>query len=469
MTLISLPLWLTSRAAGVLFTSVIAFGLSSPLMFASTAGLLAAERKAPTATKGNVSMKATLSNTHVLMPGNGTVHMALDLKATKTAPGTRLPMNLALVIDRSGSMRGEKIQNTREAARHLINTLKEDDMVSIVSYATDVRVDFPATLVTDEVKKQALDAIGRIHASGSTNLSGGLFRGQQEVEKNIKTGQVNRVILMSDGLANHGITDTRSLAQQAQKSSQKGLSVTTMGVGADYNEDLMTAVADHAGGNYYFVKNAEAIANVFSTELKKMFATVAQGAEVVVELDDGVDLKQVFGYTFRREGDKVIIPLAEIYAGQKRSILLELGVPVVREGKVLVGKAVVRYIDVASKKPTTAFLTLGVAVTKDKTLVENGRNRSVEERIGEVRVASTIHTAAQLLKQGRGKEAQALMRREAKGITKKARAMGGSARLMNQVKVLESMDADFGQAASAPAAAAPLVKKAKARSRSLAR
>jgi Ca-activated chloride channel family protein len=413
---------------------------------------------------GTVSMTVALSNSNLLMPGKGRVHLAVDLRATSKAPSKRLPMNVALVIDRSGSMRGDKIQNAREAARHFVKQLKDNDRIAIISYSDDVRVDLPASLATKEVKKQALDAIGRIHAGGSTNLSGGLFRGQSEIKKNISTGQVNRVILMSDGLANRGVTDTKALSQHTQKAAQGGVSVSTMGVGTDYNEDLMTAVADHGSGNYYFIKESKAIANVFTQELRKMFSTVAQNAQVELLLDDGVDLKQVYGYTFRRDGDKVVIPLAEIFAGQKRSILVELQVPIIREGRLPIGQATVRYNNVLKQGgETVADAKLAVNVTKNKDLVERTRNRSVEERIGEVQVATAMNTAANLLKEGKFGEAKQLLRDQRARTLGRARRMGGSKRLEKQAQELDNLGAIFEEAEASPTSAPAAIKATKSK------
>lgn len=416
--------------------------------------------------KGNITLTTSLANDHVLMPGQGLVHLAIDLDATKKAGGKRLPMNIALVIDRSGSMRGEKIQNTRRAAKHLVAQLTDKDTLAIISYSDDVRVDLPASRIDASVKKQALAAIDKIRAGGSTNLSGGLFRGQAEVERNVATGQVNRVLLMSDGLANRGITDTKALSQQVQKGSQRSVSVTTMGVGSDYNEDLMTAVADHAGGNYYFIQESKQVTGIFRTELQKMFATVAQNTIVEVTLDDGVDLKQVFGYTFTRQGDTVKIPLAEMFAGQKRSILLEVEVPVIRPGTVVVGGVKLSYIDIAGEGDArTAKTSLAVSVTRDKALVEKNRNRGVEERVEEVQVAQVMTKAADLVKAGRSGEAQGLLKAQAAKTAERARGMGGSKRLSAQVKQLKGLQADFEDAAAEPAAAPAAIKRAKEKAR----
>lgn len=434
--------------------------------------LLAVTAVASTASaksNGSVSLNASLSNSHVLMPGTGEVSVAVDLDAIKEASGKRLPMNVALVIDRSGSMRGDKMTQTLAAAAHFVKQLSEKDTLAIISYSTDVRIDLPASEVNDEVRKDALAAIEAIQPGGSTNLSGGLFRGQDEVERNLKTGQVNRVILMSDGLANRGISDSKALAQQVQKVAQRGISVTTMGVGADYNEDLMTAVADHASGNYYFIQKAEQIATVFKTELGKMFSTVAQAATVQIFLEDGVELGSVFGYTFTRKGDTISIPLAEMFGGQKRSILAKVKVPVVREGNVVVGSVTLAYQDVRNGEKNTTKVDLAVRVTKDKQLVENGRNRSVEERVEEVQVAQVMTKAADMLKAGRANEAREMLRKQATSTASRAAGMGGSARLGAQVKQLRELDKAFEDAEAEPAAAPAMVKDVKARARQQAR
>jgi len=420
--------------------------------------------------KGNVTLDAALSNPHVLMLGDGTVHLAIELAATKKAGTQRLPMNVALVIDRSGSMRGDKIRDTRRAARHFVEQLTDKDTIAIVSYSDDVRVDLPASPADGETRQAALDAITKIRAGGSTNLSGGLFRGQEEVQRGMRLNQINRVILMSDGLANRGITDTKALSQQAQKHAQQGISVTTMGVGVDYNEDLMTAVADHASGNYYFIKDSDQIVSVFTQELQKMFGTVAQGAVVEVLIEDGIDLKQVFGYTFTRKGDTVSIPLAELFAGQKRAILLALQVPTLREGKMAVSQVTLKYVDVASEgEARKAEVLAEVVVTKDKELVTSTRNKEVEERVGEVQVANAMNTAANLLRDGEADKAEAVLDGAFKANEGRASAMGGSVRLQRQSTRLRKLSQKFRAAKTAPAAAAEAVKSTKESGRALAR
>ncbi|MBT9558806.1 MAG: VWA domain-containing protein [Myxococcales bacterium] len=426
------------------------------------------------ATVGAISVKAELSNTHVLMPGDGKVSVVAELAAAVPdfpTAGPRLSLNLALVIDRSGSMRGDKMDETKEAARKLVEQLLPDDTLSIVSYSDDVRVDLPASKLSAAQREAAYDAIARMQPSGSTNLSGGLARGQEEVQRNLSKGQVNRVILMSDGLANRGVTDTDAIAQSAQRDAQQGISVTTIGVGTDYNEDLMTAVADKASGNYYFVAGATAIPGVLTTELGKMAATVAQDARVEFRLDDGIELAQVYGYTFTRMGDVVSVPLAELFAGQKRSMALQVAVPVLREGLLRVGELTVTYTD-RYKGPITETRAVEVTVTRDPKLVEAGRNRSVDERLVEVQAAAVLNQAANLVKEGRHGDAQKLILENTENFRGKAAGMGGSGRIQAQIENLTRTGTVFESAAApsaAPAAAAEAVKRVKAESFDLAR
>jgi len=421
---------------------------------------------------GALTMTTSLSNRNVLQSGPGIVHMAIDLKGDPAISGKRLPMNVALVIDRSGSMRGDKIEDARASARHFVSQLSPQDRIAIISYSDGVRVDLPSSKATKATKKSAIEAIAGIQSGGSTNLSGGLFRAQDEVERHLSAGQVNRVILMSDGLANRGLTDTKAISKRAQQTSQRGVTTTTMGVGTDYNEDLMTSLADHAGGNYYFIQESKQIANVFKEELRKMFATVAQNTVVEFTLEDGIDLKDLYGYTFTRQDGKVTVALSDIFGGQKRSILMAFEVPCQRAGTQSLSQVTLQFDDVNSGfKSQKALVSVDVAVTKDAALVESTRNRRVEERVGEVQVAQAVEKAADLVKSGNYGEAKRVLQRQRSHTANRAKGMGGSARLQEQIGVLDQLEVEFEAAEEAPASAPARasVKRAKANARKLKR
>ena len=427
---------------------------------ALTAVLLPALFHTGAAQAGSLDFKTLTSNTHVLMPGDGRLALSIDLTADKANKNERLPMNVALVIDRSGSMLGDKMEQTRAAAAAFVRQLGDNDTFSIISYSDDVRVDVPSRRANAAARQVAFAVIEAMSAAGSTNLSGGLVRGQEEVERAFAQGQVNRVILMSDGLANRGITDTKAIAQLARTHAQRGISVTTMGVGTDYAEDLMTAIADQGSGNYYFIQDAKQIAGVLSTELDRMFSTVAQATSVSIHLDDGVDLVNVYGYTFTRQGDVVTIPLAELFGGQRRSILVEVQLPLIREGRFPVVNVSLDYLDVREDgKKTGQNMRIDTQVTKDAKLVEAGRNKIVAERIEEIRAATVMVQAADLLRDGRREEAKDLMKGEVQRLRVQGKALGGSTRVNVQVEVLEKLQYDFDDSSMAPAT----IKATKAR------
>lgn len=160
-------------------------------------------------------------------------------------------MNIALVIDKSGSMGGAKIAQAREAVNLAIDRLGPDDVLSIVAYDNSVHTLVPATKVSD---KAALKArISKLGANGGTALFGGVSRGASEVRKFFDRDRVNRVILLSDGMANVGPKSPKEMASLGEKLGGEGITVTTFGIGSGYNEDLMTQLAQASDGNHAYV------------------------------------------------------------------------------------------------------------------------------------------------------------------------------------------------------------------------
>ncbi len=173
-------------------------------------------------------------------------------------PGQRR-LNVAVVLDRSGSMAAEgKIQNAKAALRALINQLDCDDIFSLVIYDDVVDVLRPAARVGDRESLRRL--VDDIQPRGWTNLGGGMVEGFEQVERYARRGYTNRVVLLSDGLANQGITDPAELGRIAREHRHRSISLTTMGVGLEYNENLMVSLANNGGGTYYFIESSRNLA-----------------------------------------------------------------------------------------------------------------------------------------------------------------------------------------------------------------
>jgi Ca-activated chloride channel family protein len=401
-------------------------------------------------TSGSVGFRVQLENPYVLS-GNPVVHALATLEAPKAVRGQDRPVNLSLVIDRSGSMLGQSIVDARDAAMQMVDRLRDGDRVSIVSYSDDVRVDVPSVVLDARSRDRVKDAIRRIGPNGWTNLSGGLVAGQAEVRAHLDSDKVNRVILISDGLANRGVTAQPALNRIAREALQEGIVTTTLGLGANYNEDLMTAVADNGGGNYYFVQDSKEIAGVLTGEVTQMMATVARQVAMELTLPAGVSVDEVFGYTWQQEGPTVIVRLGDLYAGQRRSVLLRLRVTD-RSGALSLGKLGIRYADLtADGARRNESRDLNVTMTRDSALVDRSRDKDVEARIAEIELATSMQKAAALVQEGRYDDA----RRELEVATDKAkqkRATLGAA----GASLDESADAASGMAqqlAAPPASA----------------
>lgn len=242
----------------------------------------------------------------------------------------RRKLNMSVVLDRSGSMAGDKLAYVKAAAQFLVRHLGADDRFSVVTYDDQVRVEQPAGPV---IHKDRINyTIQGIRSGGTTNLSGGWLQGCQLVADNQADGQVNRVLLLSDGLANQGITDPDRLASMARQKRQEGITTTTMGVGMDFNEDLMTRMAHEGGGAFYFIDDPDQAPIIFSEELQDLLSVVGQNLVIRLTLSADVRmLRQLNTYPVETQGGKLIFRLGDLYTDEVKTLLIELFIPALEQ------------------------------------------------------------------------------------------------------------------------------------------
>jgi Ca-activated chloride channel family protein len=254
-----------------------------------------------------------------------TTYVRIGLSGLLEQPDrSRSPINVSLVLDRSGSMQGEKLRHAREAARLALDYLEPGDILSLVTYNNTVQVPVPATRFDNRERvEQAIDAI---RAGGNTALFAGTAKGGAEVAKFKDDQYVNRVILLSDGLANVGPSTPADLRRLGRKLGGKGMSVTTIGLGLGYNEDLMVRLAEASDGNHVFAERPAELASIFANEFGELERIIAQDLLITIRCPEGVRPIRLLGRDSEVRGDRVIARLNQLVADQEKYLTLEVEV-----------------------------------------------------------------------------------------------------------------------------------------------
>lgn len=299
-----------------------------------------------------------------------------ELKTDQQRP----PINVVIVLDKSGSMKGEKIDNARKAAIDAIQRLRADDIVSIVTYDTTVNVLVPATKLTDKSVFQ--QAIERVQAGGGTALFAGVSKGAAEIRKFIDQERVNRIILLSDGLANEGPSSPSELGALGASLMKESISVSTLGLGLDYNEDLMAQLAARSGGNHQFIERATELADVFNREFDEVTSVVAKNVSIRIQIPNGIRPVRVLGNTSEISGQQIHINLNDLYSGQNRHVVMELELPAGEHGqKQPLAKVTATYHNMQSGETDKLNTSAAIKFSDDQAAVEASLERDVMEDV----------------------------------------------------------------------------------------
>lgn len=290
----------------------------------------------------------------------------------------RAPLNVALVLDQSSSMSGDKIERAKEAAILAVSKLSAKDVVSIVTYDSTVNVLVPATRVND--KSRLYDAIESIRAAGSTALFAGTSKGAFEVRKFLDRERVNRVVLLSDGMANIGPDSPSALGQLGKSLAKEGMSVSTIGLGLGYNEDLMTQLANYSDGNHEFVENSADLARVFDREFGEAMSVVAQNVKIEIICDEGIRPIRIVGRDGTIIGNRVVTSMNQLYSAQQNYVVLEVAVPATDEGRQRkVADVRVTYDNMANQQSEIARNKVAVSFSGSAERVKESIDKVVYE------------------------------------------------------------------------------------------
>jgi Ca-activated chloride channel family protein len=343
----------------------------------------------------------------------------------------RIPANIALVLDKSGSMSGEKMAYAKQAATLAVERLNSEDILSIITYDTGVEVVVPATKLTN--KAQVIKAIQQIQPNGSTALFAGVSQGAAEIRKFMDKNKVNRVILMSDGLANVGPQSPSELGQLGMALGREGMSVTTIGLGLGYNEDLMTQLAGYSDGNHAFVENAADLATIFQYEFGDVLSVIAQDVDIEIQCKNGVKPIRVLGRQADILGNRVHTSLSQLYSEQEKYLLLEVEVPAQQSTQALqVADVTVNYHNLHAKKRDQLTEVALVRFSSSDSEVRSAINTPVYEAAVQQVANEASKKAIDLRDKGDVKQAQDVLSKNASYLRQEAAALGGSQALEEQ-------------------------------------
>jgi Ca-activated chloride channel homolog len=256
-------------------------------------------------------------------PGARILEITLNAKSPVN-DRSRMPLNLALVIDRSGSMHGEKLHFVKQAAAHVIDLLNTGDRAAVVIYDNDVELLMASQFLTDQVKRELKSKIMKIQTGGSTFLYGGWLAGCREAAEAISEKSFNRTLLLTDGLANVGVRDVGTIAMHAQELFTRQISTSCFGVGSDYDEHMLESIANHGGGSFHFLETVNAIPLVFEREFDEIISVVLKDVRVVLTLPANVKAKVSASWHVEQSGQQLTIFLGSLVADQSQYLYLQL-------------------------------------------------------------------------------------------------------------------------------------------------
>jgi Ca-activated chloride channel family protein len=320
----------------------------------------------------------------------------------------RMKLNLGLVLDRSGSMHGEKLDYAKQAAGYVLDLLQNQDRAALVAFDDNVDVLSTSVPINEENRQILRGKIRELMTGSSTNLSGGWLQGCQEIAVTAEEGQLVRTLLLTDGLANVGIIDLEQLGYHSRQLYNRGVSTSTFGVGTDYNEHLLEEMANMGGGKYYFIDHPRRIPEIFAEELNELGSITARRIEVILTLPEQVDAKVIGGWRNDLQEGSLHIYLGDLPANQVREVYVKILVPPQNEKEGFEIQGIAR----ALGENGEAFEErVSLVFGYDSRAAEKAAPRRIDllGRFGSVIVAEAANQALKLEREGKRDEAGKLL------------------------------------------------------------
>ncbi len=360
-------------------------------------------------------------------PAAVVVRALLTIAGQVPAHRQRTPLAISLVLDRSASMGGDRLEAAKAASISAVERLHPDDVVSVIAFDDQVEVVAPPAARARQF--QLVQQVSDIYTGGSTNLSGGWLRGRQHMEQALGMlgsleGSSRRIVLLTDGHANAGIIEPATLVELARTARAMGITTTTIGVGEGYDDDLLRAMADAGGGNSWYVERPDQAQDVLAEEMGNLLSVSAQGLSVTLTLEDSVAMFATHSsWPATSVANTFTFDLGDLYASEPKPVLVELFVPADRLDALAASGAPIATLVVAADVLLDGggvehrSMTLGVAASLEtqSTLVP-----AVEHAVLLARAAKAREDAASRQREGDAEGAREFMLRASLDLSSSA-------------------------------------------------
>jgi Ca-activated chloride channel family protein len=350
----------------------------------STQSVMATSRP-PRSPVTNELLRAKLTSTQVLA-GEQDLAVMIQMPTFPDHDGElSRAVSVVVVLDRSASMHGDPLANAKRAATSLIEQLDDGDSFAVVTFSDRDELVVAAGKASPDRKHAASEAIERIVASGGTCASCGILRGEHEILQSPDLRGIRRMVFISDGQANLGIRIQDELVELAGRTAEHGVSISTVGVGLDFDEETLIRIGETAHGNYYFAKDTGQLDAVFATELTGLRRITATHVSLLALQEDGNPIERAYGYPLQTIKRGVVVPIADLGADEARKVVLH-GLVTTPE----VGSYQLTWIDPADGTVHSARTTLATTITKDPARVAATRDAEATAAVEQARIARAI-------------------------------------------------------------------------------
>lgn len=416
-------------------------------------GFFSAVPKTPEGEQSVLTLDGALANGMIKADAPGSVVARLRIAPRPEDLSEKIAVNVALVIDTSGSMEGKPIEDARAASLAMIKSLKDGDRVAVVVFHSKAEVLLPSTVLGDDERREAEAMIGAMRAHGTTDMARGLDAGLAQVMSNLDPRGINRVVLLGDGVPNQ----EAGIREAAQRAGDRGVTITSLGLGDDYNESVMGAVAQLSGGRFHDIKDSKQVTAFFQNEVLRLQGVRARNVVLDLTPGPGVRVDRVIGLAMSNRGAGAQLTLGDVSRNESRDVFVVLSVEPHRAGaSVELLDAVVSYSDpqAIDEERVERRIFLGARASAVEADITKARNARVEDEAAMAQAAASTVEAIQMARSGHPIEARVLLERAADETERRAKE-SGNAELKKKAEIMRALSGDLPSVSAAPQGGSP--------------